>query len=174
VAPEIPTMRRFISLPAVQSLSALGAAPRSVKSSPSNIFDSSPTEKRIIGSRLAPITDRQATWLLRRVAVVLPVCEDLLLQRLGVSRGERGDLGQGPSKRLGVHQAVVEGLPAPAGKFLRRVKVGDPEAEFRLREQDFARTRMTPGRKRPHDLGKVGRVNVVTHDQDLGELPTRM
>ena len=33
---------------------------------------------------------------------------------------------------------------------------------------------MASGRKRPHDLAKVGRVNVVTHDQDLGELPTRV
>src|SRR3984957_3308098 len=174
VAPEIPTMTRCISFTAAQSAAALRTAPTSVKSIPSNIFDSSPPEAPILASPLAPITDRRAAWLLRGVAVVLPVCEDLLLQRLRVSRGERGDLGQRPSKRLGVHQAVVECLPASAGVFFRRVKVGDPEAEFGLREQDFTRTRMAPSRKRPHDLAKVGRVDVVTHNQDLGELPTRV
>src|ERR1700743_2763187 len=133
VAPEIPTMTRCISLTSAQSAAALRAAPTSVKSIPSNIFDifdSSPLGTPILASPLAAITDRRATWLLGRVAVVLPIFEDLLLQRLGVRRGERGDLGQGPSKRLGVHQAVVECLPASAGVFFRRVKVGDPEAEF--------------------------------------------
>src|SRR5215469_8187798 len=81
--------------------------------------------------------------------------------------GKRGALGEPFAPFFG-WQAVVDDLRGAPGDFLRAFQERDQWRRGLRIERDLTLTGMAAGGEGPHDLPRVGRVDVVVHDQYLG------